>query len=62
MKDKSCSGHKKENKLCYLEIKKGEIKYSTRFEGTVVADYNRKGELLGIEFAEGILKLRGVSK
>lgn len=55
MKDVSCKGHKKENKLCYIKIKEcGKIHHSSIVNA--VADYNYKGELVGIEFYDGIPK------
>ena len=44
-----CEDHPKG---CYFKLKEGKSEHSEETE--VVIDYNKKGEILGIEFVEGL--------
>ena len=60
MKDASCSEHKEKNEICLIQISDKVEKEFHSQEYTAVASYNKKGDLVSIEFYEGIpKKLKG---
>ena len=55
MKDGSCPDHEEVNRICFIRIADGEYSHSVD-DICAIADYDKEGNLLGIEFPYGIEK------